>query len=355
MANKRQILMPEAPPIKEGFKATPQLKNDPPVNLKKKTQSQDFGNQHSEDYLKYGPHRGNNPTSANKHSATTTVKNATDKSSLSGSDSHKPITVDKSTVNNKGTTTTAEGASVFNFASAAILICGVSFLIWTALSIDATYRTVSAKNHPTLSALTDSKPSEPHQPLASVGQNPESFSNTPVVVTSGLSSPLLPAPPKPISVAPVPPKPVPAFTPNKKNTLPKESNTQANKNESKEPSIYDWIKLAEQDDLQAQSQLGHMYANAEGTPRNYDEAVRWNFKAAKSGSARAQSNLGVAYGNGQGVPSDAIEAYAWWYLAAKSGSAAARSNMKKFDKVFTDKQRSQAIERSKVLATEIRN
>lgn len=355
MANKRQIVVPEAPPIKEEFGAIPHLKNEPQVNQNQKIQSQDSDNQHSEDYLKYGPHRGNNPTSSIQQFSTDSVQKATDKSSLSGSDSHKPITVDKDTANNKGTTTTAEGDSVFNFVFAAIIICAVCLLIWSSLSYNASYPKLSANNHPRLPALADSKPSKPSVALSAAGQHSDSFSNTPGVITPQFSVPLVTTPAQPISVAEEPPKPVPALTPTKKITSKNNSSSQVTKNEPKKNSLQDWIKLAEQGDLQAQSQLGHMYASGEGATRNYDAAVRWNFKAAKSGSVRAQSNLGVAYGNGQGVPSDAIEAYAWWYIASNNGSTAARSNMKKFDRILTSKQRSQAIERAKQLGREIRN
>jgi Sel1 repeat len=127
------------------------------------------------------------------------------------------------------------------------------------------------------------------------------------------------------------------------------SSQQPAKEGAKKSSFQDLIVLAEKGDVQAQSQLGHMYATGQGTAKNYSKALEWNLKAAKSGSARAQSNLGVAYGNGQGVKSDAVEAYAWWYLAAKNGSSAARSNMKLFDKVLSETRKLQAIERSKSL------
>ena len=127
------------------------------------------------------------------------------------------------------------------------------------------------------------------------------------------------------------------------------SSQQPAKEGSKKSSFQDLIVLAEKGDVQAQSQLGHIYATGQGTAKNYSKAFQWNLKAARSGSARAQSNLGVAYGNGQGVTSDAVEAYAWWYLAAKNGSSAARINMKRFDKVLSETRKLQAIERSKAL------
>ena len=40
---------------------------------------------------------------------------------------------------------------------------------------------------------------------------------------------------------------------------------------------------------------------------------------AEKGNAPAQYNLGVMYGNGRGVPKDEAEAYKWWLLAGAAG------------------------------------
>ena len=63
-------------------------------------------------------------------------------------------------------------------------------------------------------------------------------------------------------------------------------------------------KAAMQGDVDAQFDLGYMYANGEGVPEDDQEAVRWYRKAAKQGDASAQYNLGVMYGKGEGVPED---------------------------------------------------
>jgi TPR repeat protein len=47
-----------------------------------------------------------------------------------------------------------------------------------------------------------------------------------------------------------------------------------------------------------------MYANGQGVPQDYAEAVKWFRKAAEQGNAMAQYNLGIAYANGQGVSRD---------------------------------------------------
>ena len=63
-------------------------------------------------------------------------------------------------------------------------------------------------------------------------------------------------------------------------------------------------KAADQGDAAAQSNLGVMYANGQGVPQDYAEAVQWYRKAADQGDADAQNNLGVMYDKGQGVPQD---------------------------------------------------
>lgn len=127
------------------------------------------------------------------------------------------------------------------------------------------------------------------------------------------------------------------------------------KNEPKKPGFQEWLILAEQGDLQSQSQVAHMYATGEGTKKNYEEAFRWNLIAAKRGSIRAQSNLGVCYGMGNGVERDNIEACAWWHIAARSGSTPSRINLKKYEKFFTEKQMKQSLERANVLSRQIRD
>ena len=66
----------------------------------------------------------------------------------------------------------------------------------------------------------------------------------------------------------------------------------------------------------AQSNLGVMYANGQGVPQDYAEAVKWYRKAAEQGDAAAQYNLGLMYANGQGVPQDYVQAYKWISIAA---------------------------------------
>ncbi len=47
---------------------------------------------------------------------------------------------------------------------------------------------------------------------------------------------------------------------------------------------------------------------------------------ARRGNADAQYNLGVMYGNGRGVPKDYVQAHLWYNLAAAQGTELARKN-----------------------------
>ena len=55
---------------------------------------------------------------------------------------------------------------------------------------------------------------------------------------------------------------------------------------------------AEEGDVKAQYNLGYMYANGQGVPKDAAEAYKWYRKAADQGSAPAQYNLGYMYANG---------------------------------------------------------
>ena len=63
-----------------------------------------------------------------------------------------------------------------------------------------------------------------------------------------------------------------------------------------------WLPLAEQGNAAAQYNLGAMYENGQGVPRDNAEAEKWYRLAAGQGLADAQFTLGVRYENGQGVP-----------------------------------------------------
>jgi len=88
------------------------------------------------------------------------------------------------------------------------------------------------------------------------------------------------------------------------------------------------LKLrAEQGDANAQCILGQFYANGQGVSQNYQEAVKWYYRAAEQGFGYAQHNLGTMYERGTGVPQNYQEAVKWYYRAAEQGLSAAQHNL----------------------------
>ena len=54
-------------------------------------------------------------------------------------------------------------------------------------------------------------------------------------------------------------------------------------------------------------------------PQDYAEAVKWNLLVANQGNSAAQNNLGLMYVNGHGVPKDYVRAHMWFDLSAAQG------------------------------------
>ncbi len=92
-------------------------------------------------------------------------------------------------------------------------------------------------------------------------------------------------------------------------------------------ALREWRPLAEQGHAKAQFNLGLMYNNGHGVPKNYPRAVKWFRKAAVRGHARAQHSLGFIYLTGRGVPNDNAEAVKWFRKAAEQGVAEAQYNL----------------------------
>ncbi len=84
---------------------------------------------------------------------------------------------------------------------------------------------------------------------------------------------------------------------------------------------------AEAGDPKAQNNLGVLYANGQGVPKDYAKAAHWYRLAANQGNAFAQYDLGVLYATGQGVPKDYGKAAHWYRLAANQGFASAQNNL----------------------------
>jgi TPR repeat protein len=86
-------------------------------------------------------------------------------------------------------------------------------------------------------------------------------------------------------------------------------------------------RMAEQGDAKAQTELGSMYAQAQGVALNDAEAVKWFQKAAEQGDAEAQFFLGVRYSGGYGIAQNDAEAVKWIRLAAEQGNAKAQTEL----------------------------
>lgn len=78
-------------------------------------------------------------------------------------------------------------------------------------------------------------------------------------------------------------------------------------------------------DANAQKNLGYLYAEGLGVPRDPAQALAWYQKAADQGNADAYNNLGTMYGDGVGVKKDLVRAYVLFTQAwAKGDPDAAR-------------------------------
>ncbi len=87
-----------------------------------------------------------------------------------------------------------------------------------------------------------------------------------------------------------------------------------------------WLTLAEQGNVTAQYNLGHMYEKGKGVPQDYKESVRLYRLSAQQGDLDAQLKLGVSYGMGRGVPKDYALAHMWWNLSGSNGNKEAAEN-----------------------------
>lgn len=84
-------------------------------------------------------------------------------------------------------------------------------------------------------------------------------------------------------------------------------------------------EAAEQGDVSAQFNLGFMYSEGRGVPRDYGQAAAWYRKAAEQGNLPSEYELGGLYHDGRGVPQqDYGQAAAWYRKAAERGFAPAQ-------------------------------
>lgn len=81
-------------------------------------------------------------------------------------------------------------------------------------------------------------------------------------------------------------------------------------------SAKDLQMQAAEGNAEAQNNLGALYAEGKGVPKDYAQARQWYEKAAAQGHALAQNNLAELYFAGLGVQQDYVRAYMWVNIAA---------------------------------------
>ncbi len=87
--------------------------------------------------------------------------------------------------------------------------------------------------------------------------------------------------------------------------------------------------LAEQGNIEAQFNLGLLYDQGRGLPKDKTAALRWYRRAAVQGDMFAHNALGDNYWEGTGVPKDDREAARWGGLAADKGFVPAQHSLGK--------------------------
>ena len=81
-----------------------------------------------------------------------------------------------------------------------------------------------------------------------------------------------------------------------------------------------WFRLAAaKGDPEAQLSLGLLHAEGRGVTRDYAVAMDWFRLSAMQGNAEAQANIGHLHRAGYGVARNYVLAYAWYGVAAASG------------------------------------
>ncbi|MFY9398624.1 MAG: tetratricopeptide repeat protein [Desulfomonilia bacterium] len=93
--------------------------------------------------------------------------------------------------------------------------------------------------------------------------------------------------------------------------------------------VDEYIRKAQQGDVDAQYNLGVIYYHGEGVTRDFEEALSWFQKAAEQDDADAQYNLGFMYGRGEGVKKDQTLSMQWFKRAADQGHQGAREILEK--------------------------
>jgi len=121
---------------------------------------------------------------------------------------------------------------------------------------------------------------------------------------------------------------------------------------------FELINLAAKSFDEAQYHLARMYMNAEGTPRNYGNAVRNLAAAANQGNIEAMLTLGNILAAGVSYPKNEYEAYIWFNIASvhnARGAAEKRDILENILKIDEVLQAQTAAENFREKPTEITN
>lgn len=94
-------------------------------------------------------------------------------------------------------------------------------------------------------------------------------------------------------------------------------------------------KAAEQQNVNAQRDLGMMYKFGLGVKEDADKAFVWLQKAAAQGNDVAQYNLGEMYADGTGVKRNLPHASAWFALASAQGNEKSKKSYMAIDAQLT--------------------
>jgi TPR repeat protein/serine/threonine protein kinase len=86
-------------------------------------------------------------------------------------------------------------------------------------------------------------------------------------------------------------------------------------------------KAAEQQNPWGENSLGCLYETGSGVEKNFAEAIQLYRKSADQGNESAQVNLGRMYENGNGVAKDMVEAAKWYRKAAEQGESQAQNSL----------------------------
>ena len=106
-------------------------------------------------------------------------------------------------------------------------------------------------------------------------------------------------------------------------------------------------------DANAQRNLGYLYEEGLGVPRDPAQALAWYQKAADQGYAAAYNDLGAMYANGSGVPQDLVRAYVLFTQAWAKGNGdvvrVAISNRERVRSQMSYAQSSEAVRQEQAL------